>query len=90
MPAIINEADAEKLLSHPAIQEGHAITIDLAEQHIKVAGEVYQFEIEPVWKMQLLNGWDDIDMTLSYQSEIERFATQDAKDRPWAHLKERR
>lgn len=90
LPAIIHEADAEKLLSHPAIQEGHAITIDLAEQHIKVAGEVYQFEIEPVWKMQLLNGWDDIDMTLSYQSEIERFATQDAKDRPWAHLTERR
>ena len=84
LPAIINEEDAEKILRHPAIEQGHAITIDLAEQSIKIGAEVYKFEIEPVWKMQLLNGWDDIDMTLSYQSEIERFAAQDAKNRPWA------
>jgi 3-isopropylmalate/(R)-2-methylmalate dehydratase small subunit len=45
---------------------------------------VVEFEIEPVWKTQLLNGWDDIDMTRSYSAAIADFVTRDAQARPWA------
>jgi 3-isopropylmalate/(R)-2-methylmalate dehydratase small subunit len=42
------------------------------------------FSIDPVWKIQLLNGWDDIDLTLAEKVYIDRFRAEDAKARPWA------
>jgi 3-isopropylmalate/(R)-2-methylmalate dehydratase small subunit len=34
--------------------------------------------------MKLLNGWDDVDLTLSEGDAIARFVVEDAKARPWA------
>ena len=48
-----------------------------------VGNLVVTFSINPVWKKQLLNGWDDIDMTRSEADTIARFAEQDAIRRPW-------
>ena len=42
------------------------------------------FEIDPVWKTQLLNGWDDIDLTLNEAPAIAAFRERDEKARPWA------
>jgi len=37
-----------------------------------------------MWKLQLLNGWDDIDLTLNEAQAIAAFRTRDEKARPWA------
>jgi 3-isopropylmalate/(R)-2-methylmalate dehydratase small subunit len=84
LPAIISEADAETLLNDSTLSSGGSVHIDLAQQTVRVGNHVLKFEIEPVWKTQLLNGWDDIDMTRSYSAAIADFVTRDAQARPWA------
>ena len=42
------------------------------------------FAIDPVWRTKLLNGWDDIDLTLNQADAIARFKAEDSSRRPWA------
>jgi 3-isopropylmalate/(R)-2-methylmalate dehydratase small subunit len=53
------------------------LTIDLEAQSVKLAGEEWQmhFEIDPFLKHCLLNGLDDIGLTLQNESDIARFET---------------
>jgi 3-isopropylmalate/(R)-2-methylmalate dehydratase small subunit len=84
LPARLPEDQVDELLQDALVLGGGPLEVDLPSQTIRVGNKVFSFEIEPVWKTQLVNGWDDIDMTRSYAAEIERFATQDATARPWA------
>ena len=84
LPARVSEADAEALLASEAVREGRAIRIDLAGQTITAGNLVAAFDIDPVWKTQLLNGWDDIDLTMARTGDIESFRARDALARPWA------
>ncbi len=49
------------------------ITIDLEAQNIHANGENYPFEVDLERKRRLLNGLDDIDLTLQYKDEIKAF-----------------
>ena len=84
LPARISSEDAEALLASLAVAEGGFVRIDLAAQTISVGNLVAPFEIDPVWKTQLLHGWDDVDFTLREQSRIEAFRARDLAARPWA------
>jgi 3-isopropylmalate/(R)-2-methylmalate dehydratase small subunit len=42
------------------------------------------FELDPVWRTKLVNGWDDIDLTAAHADTIAAFAREDAARRPWA------
>lgn len=83
LPARVSEEDAERLLTL-ATEQAHVFRLDLAEQTISMGNHVVRFDVDPVWKLQLLNGWDDIDMTLRYAANIEAFVAQDRAARPWA------
>jgi 3-isopropylmalate/(R)-2-methylmalate dehydratase small subunit len=83
VPAKVSETDAEALLG--ALQDGgRDLTVDLEEQTVAVGELVVRFEIDPVWRMKLLNGWDDIDLTLSQADQIAAFADAYQDKRPWA------
>lgn len=84
LPALVSPEDCDQLIHDPAIGNGLPITIDLPEQLIRIGNRAIAFRIDPVWKTQLINGWDDIDMTISYASDIARFNRTDALARPWA------
>ena len=84
LPAKVAEEDVDELLQDPLVLGEGPVTVDLAAQEIRVGNKKYIFQIEPVWKTQLLNGWDDIDMTRSYADDIARFTARDATARPWA------
>ncbi len=84
LPARVSEADAEALLTSPVLTGGGRAHVDLPEQTIVAGNLVVSFEIDPVWKTQLLNGWDDVDLTLAEQAAIDRFRAEDASARPWA------
>jgi 3-isopropylmalate/(R)-2-methylmalate dehydratase small subunit len=81
--AITDDEAAEMIASltqTPTLQVG----VDL-EQHIIIWGNrTYRFKIDPVRRMRLLNGWDDIDLTESYRAQIAAFKTKDKAERPWA------
>ncbi|SFI61460.1 3-isopropylmalate dehydratase small subunit [Albimonas pacifica] len=88
LPATVEEAEAETLLA--AVGAGAELTVDLAAQEIRGAGPALRFTVDPVWRTKLLNGWDDVDLTLSHAEAIAAFATADAAARPWAQLRAER
>ena len=63
---------------------GVDLTVDLEAQTIAGARGAIRFEIDPAARMRLLNGWDDIQMTLSYADRIAAFQAHDQNVRPWA------
>jgi len=82
LPARVSEAEAEELIA--ALEQGVTeVTVDLETQMVRAGNHVVSFAIDPVWRMKLLNGWGDLDLTVSYRAEIEAFAKRDAERRPW-------
>jgi 3-isopropylmalate/(R)-2-methylmalate dehydratase small subunit len=84
LPAVLDEADIEDLLAALTAQPELAVSVDLAEQMVSWGNRAVTFAIDPVWREQLLNGWDDIDVTRSFAADIARFREADATRRPWA------
>jgi 3-isopropylmalate/(R)-2-methylmalate dehydratase small subunit len=60
------------------------VTVDLEQQTIVCGNRTYNFTIDPVRRMRLLNGWDDIALTESYRDRIATFKLDDRAKRPWA------
>jgi 3-isopropylmalate/(R)-2-methylmalate dehydratase small subunit len=83
LPAQISEEDSQALFHASELVGPRPITIDLAAQTITSGNLVVPFAIDLVWKKQLLNGCDDIDMTRSEAATIARFTEQDERRRPW-------
>jgi 3-isopropylmalate/(R)-2-methylmalate dehydratase small subunit len=82
LTAIVSEADAEALIA--TVERTHRAAVDLQECRILSGDLNVTFTIDPVRRTRLLKGWDDIDMTKSYQAEIDRFVANDRAARPWA------
>lgn len=83
LPATVSEADGETLLA--ALAAGtRELTVDLEAREIRLGGQGLPFGVDPVWRMKLLNGWDDIDLTRSFAGAIAEFQTADRIRRPWA------
>lgn len=59
------------------------LTVDLEAQTITCGDRSIPFDIDPVRRLKLLNGWDDIDMTKQYADRIADFAQKLRADRPW-------
>ena len=82
LPAVVSEQDAERLLA--LLDEGpDEIHVDLERQRITAFGESFPFEIDATWKIKLLNGWDDIDLTRARHDEIEAFRNAYTAAHPW-------
>ena len=58
--------------------------IDLEQQTVSGDDISFAFTIDPISRNQLLNGWDDVDLTESYREQIATFKTKDKTIRPWA------
>jgi 3-isopropylmalate/(R)-2-methylmalate dehydratase small subunit len=84
LTAVAAEADIEKLAT--LVREGPSqpITVDLDKQTVDGNGISFAFTIDPVSRNQLLNGWDDVDLTESYRAQIASFKSKDKTLRPWA------
>ncbi len=58
--------------------------VDLERQTVSSADISFAFTVDPISRNQLLNGWDDIDLTESYRTQIAAFKAKDRTIRPWA------
>jgi 3-isopropylmalate/(R)-2-methylmalate dehydratase small subunit len=71
LPIRLPEAVIEELFQEVRAQEGYQLTIDLPNQKIvKPDGGTIAFEIDPFLKERLLNGWDQIGLTLRHEDKI--------------------
>jgi 3-isopropylmalate/(R)-2-methylmalate dehydratase small subunit len=76
LPVVLPEADVRDLMT-----AGHA-RIDLEEQEIAFAGRQLGFEIDPETARRLLEGLDDIGVTLQQQEAIERYERERERSGP--------
>ncbi len=84
LPAIVSEADAAELAAAIAAQPAQEVTVDLEGQSITCGNRHYAFSIDPMGRNQLINGWDDVDLTDSRRPDILAFKAKDRALRPWA------
>jgi 3-isopropylmalate/(R)-2-methylmalate dehydratase small subunit len=82
LPVRLPEEQVEKLILRLSAQPAD-ITVDLEKTTVEAPGLALAFSMDPVWRTKLLNGWDDLDLTLSHEAEIEAFMARDALARPW-------
>jgi 3-isopropylmalate/(R)-2-methylmalate dehydratase small subunit len=84
LTAAVSEADVAELAAVATADPQRPITVDLAQQTIACGERTYAFAIDPVSRNQLINGWDDVDLTDSYREQISAFTSKDRVRRPWA------
>lgn len=83
LTVVLPEAAIAELGAAVAADPETPVTVDLEQQTITRGNFRYEFAIDPVSRNQLLNGWDDIDLTESYRGAIAAFTAADAVRRPW-------
>lgn len=84
LTAVVPEPDIAKFAAIISANTAENMTVDLERQEISCANQSCAFAIDPVSRNQLLNGWDDVDLTESYRKNIAAFRANDKTVRPWA------
>jgi 3-isopropylmalate/(R)-2-methylmalate dehydratase small subunit len=84
LPVILDESVVDDLFARVAANEGYQLTIDLNEQQvITPEGDRYGFDIDADRKHRLLNGLDDIGITLSQADAIRAYEEKWRAASPW-------
>jgi 3-isopropylmalate/(R)-2-methylmalate dehydratase small subunit len=84
LPIVLSEAVVERISHEAELGLGYAVTIDLDQQLVlEPSGAVHPFEVEPFRKYCLLNGFDDIGLTLRHADLIRAFEAEHLSKRPW-------
>jgi 3-isopropylmalate/(R)-2-methylmalate dehydratase small subunit len=85
LPVTLPQAAVDHLMDDARKGANARIGIDLAAQTVTAAdGTVYAFDVDPFKKHCLLNGLDDIGLTLEKAAAIDTFEARAAAARPWA------
>jgi 3-isopropylmalate/(R)-2-methylmalate dehydratase small subunit len=84
LPIVLPASQVDKLFDEVAAFPGYALTIDLPRQVVvKPDGSELAFDVEPFRKQCLVNGWDDIGLTLRHADKIRAFEAQRLAAKPW-------
>jgi len=85
LPVVLDPDTVEKLFQEVYTSPGYRLTVDLENQEIiKENGESIFFEIEEFKKKTLLEGLDDITLTLMSEEKIDSYEKRMRKERSWA------
>ena len=84
LTAIVTDEEAAEIMAMLEHTPELPVTVDLEQQTILCGNRSYNFTIDPVRRMRLLNGWDEIALTESYRDRIAAFKNRDRTARPWA------
>jgi 3-isopropylmalate/(R)-2-methylmalate dehydratase small subunit len=83
LTAVVAETDIAELVAIVNADPERLVTIDPEQQTITCGNHNYLFAIDAVSRNQLISGWDDVDLTESYQDKILAFRAKDQIQRPW-------
>ena len=81
LPIVLDQKQVEELIEYSKRKE--AIEIDLSEQKIKLGNKIINFEIDTFKKKCLLNGLDDIALSLEKSDKITSYEKNIQKTKPW-------
>lgn len=84
LPIVLPADKISALFVQSTSSTGLRITIDLAAQKVLLPnGDAIGFDVDPFRKECLLNGWDDIGLTLRHAEEIGEFEERRRHEQPW-------
>ena len=84
LPIVLGEAQVDRLFHDVFAFPGYRLVIDLERQTVnRPDGQALDFDIDPFRKYCLLNGLDDIGLTLRHADEIRSFEEKRRAQQPW-------
>ncbi|GAB0151344.1 3-isopropylmalate dehydratase small subunit [Marinobacterium sp. BA1] len=84
LPIVLPEAQVDQLFKEVEATEGYQLTVDLERQVVVTpCGEEFAFEVDNFRKHCLLNGLDDIGLTLQHADEIKAYEARRRQEAPW-------
>ncbi|KAF1691056.1 3-isopropylmalate dehydratase small subunit [Pseudoxanthomonas jiangsuensis] len=84
LPIVLEDEEVDALFAQCEANEGYRLTVDLASQTVtRPDGVQYAFEIDAFRKHCLLNGLDDIGLTLQERDAIAAFESRHKATQPW-------
>jgi 3-isopropylmalate/(R)-2-methylmalate dehydratase small subunit len=84
LPIVLSADDVDNLFKETEASEGYQLNIDLSAQTINTpSGNSYIFDVDAFRKHCLLNGLDDIGLTMQHQDAIKAFEKKHQVAQPW-------
>jgi 3-isopropylmalate/(R)-2-methylmalate dehydratase small subunit len=84
LPIVLPEAQVDQLFKEVEATEGYQLTVDLERQVVVTpSGQEFAFEVDNFRKHCLLNGLDDIGLTLQHADEIKAYEARRRQESPW-------
>jgi 3-isopropylmalate/(R)-2-methylmalate dehydratase small subunit len=85
LPITLSEQEVDRLFHETEAFPGFRLSVDLERQTVSTldGAQVFRFEIEPFRKHCLLNGLDEIALTLAHADEIRAFEAKHLAEKPW-------
>lgn len=84
LPLVLKESEVDDLFKAIDATEGYELTVDLEQQQVKTPdGKIYNFEVDEFRKYCLLNGLDDIGLTLKHADDIRSYENRRKLEAPW-------
>ncbi len=87
LPIVASHAMVDKLFAECQANEGYKLNVDLPSQTVTLpSGESFGFEINATSKHNLLNGLDEIGLTLIHADKIKAFEAKHKQSQPWLFI----
>lgn len=84
LPIMLDAAIVDQLFKEAEVAEGYQLSVDLPEQKVTtLTGESFSFEVDEFRKYCLLNGLDDIGLTLQHVDDIRAYEDKRKAETPW-------
>ena len=84
LPIVLTELEVDHLFNEVAAHAGYRLTIDLAEQTVRTpSGKAMHFDIDATRRENLLNGLDEIGLTLRHADDIRAYEERRKRSEPW-------
>jgi len=84
LPIVLSEAQVGQLFDETFAFPGYTLTIDLERQVVvKPDGQEFAFDVQAFRKYCLINGLDDIGLTLRHKDKIKAFEAERLAQKPW-------
>jgi len=84
LPLVLSEDDVDSLFKAVEANEGYELTVDLEKQQVVTPdGQSFDFDVDEFRKYCLLNGLDDIALTLQHADDIRAYEEKRKAEAPW-------
>ncbi len=84
LPVVLSEGEVDTLFKQVKATPGYELIIDLENQRVTTpGGDSFSFEVDAFKKHCLLNGLDEIGLTLEHSDDIRAYEARRKKETPW-------